>query len=501
VDLPHGIALGLFAACTFGVVALGVKNAAAPESASQFFHTADSAQNTIGLFVATVTVASGVGYLLAGGQINGVAMLAVPLAMLLGFRLLADFYGRVVSKRFAAYPSFWAGAQVAISEATGRKSIVGLVLTTPLAVIFLLFCAFELLVSAQIIAAILFRSPSLSEQGMVATAMFVGPLILALRSGVRGIFKADTFQFIGVAVLALVFVVGAMSPNRLGEPLAVSPSIGEVVSTPRLGVTVVLAILASILTQFYSTINHHTAANVAGDNAAFRRVVIRAGLMMVAFFSTMVLIGVYSGIEWSKGLPPGVDALLARLPGGNVTAVVLGAVVVGLWCITVTTLQSLMLGVTLQLYSGVLGRDSKDVTSSPNEVAYIRRLLGATFALVVALSAGAFYTDPSVFYTLLAIASGAEALVPLILLIGFLSRRENAVAVLSNAALVFYPIFFASAIISNLTLAKVNPTLVPYVSLAHFSASAVYSLMLAHLAKRRGGSLGRASDRESAQAS
>jgi hypothetical protein len=501
MDLAHGLALGLFAACTIGIVALGLQSGSAPRSASQYFHTANSTQNTIGLFVASVTVASGVGYLVAGGQINGLVMLAVPLAMLVGFRLLADFYGHVVPERFAAYPSFWAAAQAEISQATKRKSMVGLALTTPLAIIFLLFCAFELLVSAQIIAAILFKNPSLFEQGMVAGAMFIGPLILALRSGVGGVFKADTFQFIGVVVLALVFVVAAMSPSRTSEPLAVSPSIAEVVSNPRLAVTIMLAILASVLTQFYSTINHHTAANVAGDNAAFRRVFTRAGLMMVAFFSTMVLIGVYSGIEWSKGLPSGVDALLARLPSGNVAAIVLGAVVVGLWCVTVTTLQSLMLSVTLQLYTGVLGRDSKDATSSPREIAYIRRLLGATFVLVIALSAGAFYTEPSVFYTLLAIASGAETLVPLILLIGFLSRRDKGLAVLSNAALGVYPVLFTSAVISNLTLAKVNPTLVPYVSLAHFSVSAAYSVVLALIATGHGGSLRKAPGRESAQTS
>ncbi len=479
MDFAHGAAIALFLLATFGVALVGYFNSDQPYSASEFFHSSNDKQNVVSLFVATVTVASGVGYLLAGGQINGPAMLAVPFAMLVGYRLLAYFYGQVVSPSFIEYPSFWAGAQMTISKATGKKSIVGLILTVPLAIIFVLFCAFELLVSAQIISAILFKSPSLFAQMAVASAMFLSPLAITARGGVRGVFKADALQFVGIVLFALVFGIAAILAHQPGEVLVRAPTPLELMSSPQLTVTLVLAILASVLTQFYSTVNHHTASNVAGDNRVLTKVLTRTAVMLVIFFSVMVLIGAYSGVQWTKGLPLGVDTILTRLPIGGFTSLLLGLVVVGLVCVTVTTLQSLMMGVTLQIYGGVLGLDSKATSKNVQDIWFIRKLMLGIFGSVILLSALAFYTNPSIFYTLLAIASGAEALVPLIILIGFLSRRPSGLGVLSNSALLLYPMFFVSAIVSNLILAKLNPELVPFVSLAHFCASTLYSILLA----------------------
>lgn len=484
MDLAHDVAIALFLLATVGVAVVGYLNGGQPSSASEFFHSSDDKQNIVGLFVATVTVASGVGYLLAGGQINGPAMLAVPIAMLFGYRLLAHFYGHVISSSFTAHSSFWAGAQALISQLTEKNSIVGMVLTVPLAVIFVLFCAFELLVSSQIISAILVKNPSLFTQMAVAAAMFLSPLVLTAKAGVRGVFKADALQFIGIVLFAAVFGIAAMLSYQPGEMPARPPSFLQLIDSPQLTVTLMLAILASMLTQFYSTINHHTAANVSGNNEILTRILTRTAAMLVVFFSTMILIGAYSGVPWTKGLPLGVETLLARLPVGGATAILLGFVVVGLVCVTVTTLQSLMLGVTLQIYGGVLGRNSKAISHDIQEVWFVRKLMIGIFGSVVLLSALAFYANPSTFYTLLAIASGAEALVPLIVLIGFLSRGVSDLAILSNKILAIYPIFFASAIVSNLILAKLNPSLVPFVSLAHFLFSALYSGAIAQTNKR-----------------
>jgi hypothetical protein len=184
-------------------------------SRHDFFPTDNANLNTTSLFVATVTVASGVGYLLTGGQINGILMLSVPLAMLLGFRLFGYFFGAVVSPEFSLYPSFWAGAQAAITQSVGRVSHVRLVLVLPLSIIFLLFSAFELLVSAQIITALMVDAAGPWTQATVALSMFACALILSWRGGVQAIFRTDRVQFFGIVLFALVLMATMSGSNSM----------------------------------------------------------------------------------------------------------------------------------------------------------------------------------------------------------------------------------------------------------------------------------------------
>ena len=96
----------------------------------------------------------------------------------------------------------------------------------------------------------------------------------------------------------------------------------------------------------------------------------------------------------------------------------------------------------------------------------------------------AFFIKPNVFYTLLAIAAGAEVLVPLVILIGLLSRQPNSMRVLSNPRLWVYGVLFVVAIVLNLSLATLAPSWVPIGSLACLSLSSAYSMMLWLLAKK-----------------
>ena len=449
-----------------------------PASPAEFFHSASTSLNTISLFVASVTVASGIGYLLAGGQINGILMLLVPLATLLGYRLFAAFFSKVVSPEFARHSSFWAGSQALVSNATGKPSALRYVLVGPLVMIFLLFCAFELLVASQIIEAIMIGSGSPLFQLGIAIAMFGSTLFLSWRGGVQSVFRADRIQFGGILVFAAVFAIGGwLSAGASGTPIAVT-SLWLKLEAPTL-ITILLACLGSISTQFYSTINHHVASNSASQPQELHGVMRRASWMMAGFFSLMILIGVFSGIDWAKGLPAGVKVLIEHLPmGGAVSALVLAAVVVGLACVTMSTLDSLMVAVTMQIYDGLLGQDSRRDDANIEVMARIRRLMLLAFGGVIALSALAFFTKPSIFFTLLAIASGAESLAPLILLVGFLSRTPHRLAVLSNPNLWVYFVIFCSAVASNLALSVLKPALIPYLSLTFFAISVSYSFIL-----------------------
>lgn len=449
-----------------------------PTSPVEFFHSANTSLNTISLFVASVTVASGIGFLLAGGQINGILMLLVPVATLLGYQLFAAFFSKVVSPELARHSSFWAGSQAMVSAAIGKPSVLRHVLVGPLAMIFLLFCAFELLVASQIIEAIMIGTGSPLFQLGIAAALFGSTLLLSWRGGVQSVFRADRIQFVGILVFAAVFVVGGWLVSGTPVTATAAPSQWLKLDAPTL-TTILLACLGSISTQFYSTINHHIASNSASQPLELRSVMRRASLMMAVFFSLMILIGVFSGVDWAKGLPGGVKVLIEQLPmGGAVNALVLAAVVVGLACVTMSTLDSLMVAVTMQIFDGILGQDSRRADANIEVMARIRRLMLLAFGGVIALSALAFFTKPSIFFTLLAIASGAESLAPLILLIGFMSRTPSRLAVLTNGRLSVYFVIFCGAVASNLTLSVLKPAMVPYLSLCFFAGSVSYSFIL-----------------------
>lgn len=460
-------------------------------SRHDFFHTDNAGLNTISLFVATVTVASGVGYLLAGGQMNGVLMFCVPVAMLLGFRLFGYFFGHVVSPDFSRFPSFWAAAQSAVTQARGGTSHVRFILVMPLVIIFLLFSAFELLVSAQIITALMINSAQVWAQVSVALGMFACALFLSWRGGVQAIFRTDRVQFFGIVLFAIVLLV-TMFKLRWSSEASSLPSQSVLATKSEwlkldgaVLLTIGLACISSIATQFYSAINHHIASNsTQRESQGIALVMRRASWMMFAFFIAMISVGVFSGIDWTKGLPTGVSAMLNQWPAGLLREVLLAISVVGLTCITLSTLDSLMIAVTLQLHDGVFGLDSHNKENNPAALAQIRRIMLISFGGVMLLALPAFFIKPNVFYTLLAIAAGAEVLVPLVILIGMLSRRPNSMRVLSNPRLWVYGVLFVVAIVLNLSLATHAPSWVPFGSLACLSLSSAYSMMLWLLSKK-----------------
>ncbi len=477
VSFAAFIAATIYFSGAFGSFADGSKHGR-PDTPLEFFHSTDTSLNTINLFVATVTVSSGIGFLLAGGQINGLLMLLVPVAMLLGYQLFAAFFSKIVSPDLAQHSSFWAGSQAMVSGAIGKPSILRYVLVGPLALIFLLFCAFELLVASQIIEAIMLGTGAPLVQLGIAAAMFSSTLALSWRGGVQSVFRADRIQFVGILVFAAVFMVGGWLASSAPVATPTTPLQWLKIDARTL-TTILLACLGSVSTQFYSTINHHIASNSAAKPAVLRIVMRRASLMMAVFFSLMILIGLFSGIDWAKGLPGGVKILIEQLPLGTaVNALVLAMVVVGLACVTMSTLDSLMVAVTMQIFDGILGQNSRSDDSGTETMVRIRRLMLFAFGGVIAISALAFFTKPSIFFTLLAIASGAESLAPLILLIGFLSRTPRHLAVLSNGRLSAYLVIFFCAVASNLTLSVLMPTWVPYVSLSFLLASVSYSFIL-----------------------
>lgn len=471
----HLLYLGVFfAAAVYFSGVFTFRKASGPLSAHDFFHWSNTGLNIISLFVASTTVASGIGYLLIGGQTNGLLMLLVPITTFIGYRLLVRFMVAVSASELSQYPSFWAGAQAMTEHAIGRGSILRHVLIAPLALIFVLFCAFELLVSSQIIEAIMLGRSGVGWQIAIAGAMLASTLYLTIRGGVYAVFRTDVIQFVGIMLFGLIFGTAAwLSSRTAGQASHLLIKFDH-----QTLLNVFLASLGGITTQFYSSLNHYTVSN-AKDNRQLRRVLTGGALLIGAFSTLMILIGAGAVADWSQGLSTGIASLLSHVTTGTImTPVLLVIVVVGLACVTMSTLDSLMISVTMQVFDGILGGNSRDGRNDAATVHRIRRLLFWMFGVVILLCAPAFYLKPSVFFTLLAIASGAEVLVPLIVLIGLFARQPKRLSILSNKALAVYALLFVSTLTINLTASSIDPTIVPFVSLVHSSLSVVYSIIL-----------------------
>jgi hypothetical protein len=114
----------------------------------------------------------------------------------------------------------------------------------------------------------------------------------------------------------------------------------------------------------------------------------------------------------------------------------------------------------------------------------VKRLLAGLFLIAFLLTAGLYYIAPNLFFFLLAIASGATVYAPLVILMGFLARQGRRIAVLSNAALSLYFVLFVSTMSFTLWATIAQQELVPVISLVHFGASVVLSLILFMVSRR-----------------
>ena len=188
-------------------------------SPSDFFHSSAERPNLASLVAANITIGTGVSYLLLGGSQNGLLMLLVPLGVLVGYFSLEWFATHKVSSAIHASGNFFTGARELIDRARpGQSSYFGWLVLVPLLVCFLLLFAYELFVSSQLIAGLIFSPVSMRHEVVIVTALFSASLFYTSLGGVVSVFRTDFLQLLGILVFLVTLILGAFS---LRSPLPI----------------------------------------------------------------------------------------------------------------------------------------------------------------------------------------------------------------------------------------------------------------------------------------
>lgn len=424
-----------------------------------FFRVQDRSLNAVGLITANITAGTGFVYLLANGARNGVLACLLPLALLAGYRFLAWMLGRVPDSLFA--PNFLQACAHAVERGTGTRSVLRIVLIAPLLVIFVLLLAFELFATSQLLAGLISTAAGIASQLMVAGVLFLTTLAVCFW-GSEGMLRADRLQA-GLIVVCLVCLL-VMSIN--GWTSAPDHKGAFAIKTDKSVITALLfAAVGAFNTQLYSILNWNAVASVSGRD---RRWLLTTASYFLAGFAFVVLaIGAGLPGTWGEGFGPALKNSMAGLPSAAAT-LLLVALTAGVAAITLTTTQ----GITMAV-AAIANELQRNASAQPSAGRRLQYVVVLCVAMVVL--GGFYYFRPSVFYLLLALVSGAEAVVPLIVLLLFLAPQPKCLDGLGNRWLWPYLLFFGAAVAVNLTLTVTAQELVPYWALTVLFISSLYS--------------------------
>lgn len=446
-------------------------------SVAGFFHSPVPRKNLASLVASNITIGTGLGYLLVGGRQNGLAMLLAPVGVLIGYLVLERLTRREFVHVLSADHNFFVGADALISSARGgRPSRLSPLVLAPLLSVFLLLFAYELFVSSQVIAGLMFNDAGIRGEVVVVTALFLFSLVLTVRGGIHAVFETDTVQLVGIVGFLLALVAGVYFSE------APQPAERKVHVDLQVLATVLLALVSAVATQIYSLLNFQIVSNL--DQAKKRRAVLRrASLLIAAMLAVVVAVGAMGGIAWERGLSSGISELFAPMQTHSLGRVVLGMLIIGGTSIVVSTADSLMLTLTMFTYENFLAGRSNQATDPRQEIGLARKLMTVLFLAAFSVLSVMYYLRPDVFFLLLAIGTGAAVFAPLIVVIGVMSGSPGRLEVLSPVVLACFTVLFFSAMGVGLWLSTTSPAAVPYVSLSFLTLSSALAAALAWISR------------------
>ncbi|MEA3042549.1 MAG: hypothetical protein QOH47_387 [Sphingomonadales bacterium] len=458
-----GAALGVFA-----ITALSGRKGA--RDIGNFFHVDGLRRNALALGIADITLGTGFAYLLTASSQFGWAMLVLPLGVWVGYRLLGWVYRRAPSDRMVATSNIL----LAIRDgAVHNRLAFDIMITVPLIVVYILFIAYEVFASSQLMAA--FIAPNLSAAPAIIGASIVAVSgINSVAGGAQSNWRNDKVLAAGILFLFVVLLVATAFHLSEGG----RESVG---SGPRdwLAWTAItlLGFLAAVATQFYSLLNSFNAsAFEQGSDAEnmFRRV----GLTIAGALGLLVLVGALDPLDMSRGFPTALGDRLAAIPVGETGRLGLQAVtVVGMVSVVFSTVDTLFMALAYFIRRHLLNRPTGHDATSGESLAPSRRLVAMLAFGIVPPLAGLYLLKPNLFALLLTLGGGAAVYAPLIFAGALALSRSKLTAAPSTRLLIFFLLLFIGSGTTSAVLAVRAPSQVPLASLSWLVVAMVTALI------------------------
>lgn len=461
-------ALFLIAILAFAWVGFRASRAAA--SVNEYFHDKSLRKNIVSLTATNITLGTGLVYLVSGAQANGLLMILPVICVAIGYWLLGVFVARVGRHVNSSERNFLYSLEERIEHDTGRSSQFAFVVSGCTVLVFVLVLAFEIFASTKVLAPLLFDQADLRAEIAVSIVVFVITVLYTLLGGIRAVFGVDVIQVplivLFLAVFGTTIFADVGSVNTIGSRLAGSFKFDFTVV---LGIAI--ACVNALATQFYSIVNWGAVSNVNASDQA--RMLKWVGILTAAVLLLFVVGGLLyppgaKGQVWNELMAVFTD--FDRRPG-IISYVVMGAVVLGMASILLTTTDAVVVTCVLFCYDNLLGGDSKNPKRDSGAIWKIRLIGASAFSLSFAALLLLNYFQPDPFYLLLSMAGGIVVFAPLILGAGLMALRPGGLRVLTPGAVyLFLGIFLASAVADVVLLGMKSP-LVSAVGLISFLLS------------------------------
>lgn len=462
--------------------------AAKARSLKDFFHFASLRRNIVALIVANVTLGTGLAYLLTASSQNGLAMLAIPVGVVVGYFSLGAFIRVMAISISEPSENLFVALRSEFNKEKEAKrarpaQIFDLAVTTPLILAFLLVFAFEIFASSQILSGVLSSDSQSISPFVIGAAIFVATLAYCILGGVQSVFRNDVLQFIGILAFVGLLVYGGffVSPSETVDA-------GEAYAPPnfkidkQIFINSVVAFFAAVATQFYSLLNAYTASNIR--DAHTTSTLMRAnGVMTAIILGLIVLVGATADLNFGEGLNAVILELTSRVSASSILgAIFLGVLIFGMTSVVVSTADTLVISISYFIYVNVLGRKIEDGTR--RGVATVRAIMLLLFAASFVMLAIMFKYSPDLFYLLLSIANGPIVYTPFIIAVGLTRGKTPPGSALSSLwAFTFLALFLSASFSSFLFLNSV-PAIIPYLSTIHLAVASLVAFAMYRTARR-----------------
>lgn len=358
--------------------------------------------NVVSLAISNSTVGAGIIYPLTLGHNYGYIMLVMPLAILIGYWLLAktlhnnDAIGFLSKKNI-----FWF-----VQEQTKRidgKYGTSMLPTISLLIVFVLLLALEIFTASKLLAPIMFGSNETMNVVFVSFVIFLLALFYTVWGGIITVLRTDVIQGIAAVFLfAMILYVavnyGEIPNNYVNSTTGFS---GDV------SLAIIVVFLSAVATQFYNILNIAAVSRVESKKRG--QLLIWTGFLLLASNAVLII----SGASMASISTQNVTGDIINGFGLDNQVIETGKIfiafilVFGISSLVYSTVDSLIITAAMLFYDNISHLDSSSSSDNPNNIRNIRFTIGGSFIFLFGSLAFFNYYKPDLINIIFMMTAGA----------------------------------------------------------------------------------------------
>jgi hypothetical protein len=388
-------------------VAVSLFDARGVTTSQGFFQNAGGPLRAIiSLTAFSITLGTGVTYVLAQAADTGWLIFLTPFGVVAGYFAIAIYYSRLGYKADAAAPNigFLLGPKGPDGQyqLTGFARLFGLFM----ALTYLLLLAYESGIGSRVIVDSLLGQPTKLAYVGFAILIYGTVAFYTGLAGLRAAVSTDVWQIVFVLTFAIALAVllfGGQGPTALQRPAIAGQS--------QLAVsTALLALILAVSTQFYSIVNAHVGTIYEPNVQA--KIFTWVGILSGCFYAAIAMIGLMVGAP--EDLAQRIREFLRNGQEGVAGGILVFLCFSGMLAILMSTLDNMSVSVTKLIYEDLFKLNPFKKDDRTKSHLLTLRISHAFVSLTVVAAMSIFVIFfPNAFQLLLTILFAATVMSPL----------------------------------------------------------------------------------------